>query len=244
MQRKKTTKKASKKRTGKTAKKTRKKRVDKTTRRPAGTASKKTGKKTARRRPSGTSNTAAQPSSPAVSEYRRQAPSTATSRETGNPGSSKKDKCPILVPVDFSAHSEAALEYAADLAERLNAPMAVLHVVHDPGEAPGYYRVKGRKKQLRRLEDVAKELFDEFMDKMIKRNSKCAALRNAQRLLVTGLPVTRILEVAKRLEPRMLIMGSAGRTAISRFVLGSKSEQLLRICPYPVMIVKAPNNEE
>lgn len=153
---------------------------------------------------------------------------------------SKKDKRPILVPVDFSAHSEAALEFAADLAERLGSSIAVLHVVHDPGEAPGYYRVKGRKKQLRRLEDVAEDMLNEFMKKMIKRQPKRTVLRQAKRLLVIGLPATRILEVAEKLKPRMVVMGSAGRTGLSHFLLGSKAEQLVRICPFPVTIVKAP----
>lgn len=39
---------------------------------------------------------------------------------------------PILVPIDFSAHSEAALLLASDLADGLGASLAVLHVVHDP----------------------------------------------------------------------------------------------------------------
>ena len=60
------------------------------------------------------------------------------------------EKAPILVPVDFSPCSRAALDLAAELGSALSAPLVVLHVVHDPGEAPGYYQVKGRKKQLRR----------------------------------------------------------------------------------------------
>ena len=152
------------------------------------------------------------------------------------------DKQPILVPVDFSAHSQAALEYAADLAQCLRLPIAVLHVVHDPGDAPGYYHLKGRKQQLLRLEDIASEMLNEFMDKMVKQHSKYTVLKKAERLLVTGLPVTRILEVADRLEPKMLVMGSAGRTGLSHFLLGSKAEQLLRMCPYPVTIVKLPED--
>lgn len=151
---------------------------------------------------------------------------------------------PILVPLDFSAYSEAALEHAVVLAECLQAPIAVLHVVHDPGDAPGYYQVKGRKKQLRRLEDVAREMLNAFMDKFIKRHPGHAALKKSERLLVTGLPVTRILEVAENLEPRMVVMGSAGRTGLSRFLLGSKTEQLIRVCPFSVTIVKLPNNKK
>jgi len=156
----------------------------------------------------------------------------------------EKDKRPILVPLDFSAYSEAALEYAAELAKCLEVPMVVLHVVHDPGDAPGYYRLKDRKRQLRRLDDIAHEMLDEFMAKMVERHSKCTPLKKAKRLLVTGLPVTRILEVAERLEPKMVVMGSAGRTGLSHFLLGSKTEQLLRLCPFPITVVKLPENQE
>jgi len=122
----------------------------------------------------------------------------------------------------------------------MQSPIAVLHVVHDPGDAPGYYQVKGRKKQLRRLEDVAREMLDEFMDKMAKRHPKHVALQQAKRLLVTGLPVTRILEVAEKLKPSIVVMGSAGRTGLSRMLLGSKAEQVVRTSPYTVTIVKLP----
>jgi nucleotide-binding universal stress UspA family protein len=162
----------------------------------------------------------------------------AASKSLAKLGDLKKGKRPVLVPVDFSAHSEAALAHAAHQAERTQAPLVVLHVVHDPGEAPGYYHVKGRKKQLRRLEDVASEMFDKFMAKMIKRHPKLTAIKKSKRILVSGLPATRILEVAMKVEPRIVVMGSAGRTGLSRFLLGSKAEQLLRTCPYPVTIVK------
>ena len=166
------------------------------------------------------------------------------SRKPSKQDTCTRDEHPILVPVDFSPHSEAALEYAAGLAECLQAPLTVLHVVHDPGDAPGYYHVKGRKKQLLRLEDIAGEMLDEFMAKMVTRHAKYTALKNAESMLVTGLPVTRIMEVAEKLKPKMLIMGSAGRTGLSHFLLGSKAEQLLRLCPFPVTIIKLPELQE
>ncbi len=43
----------------------------------------------------------------------------------------------VLVPIDFSSHSESALIKAAELADMLQAALIVLHVVHDPGEMPG-----------------------------------------------------------------------------------------------------------
>ena len=36
----------------------------------------------------------------------------------------------------------------------------------------------------------------------------------------------------------MVVMGSRGRTGLSRLMLGSKAEQVVRLCPAPVTIVK------
>jgi nucleotide-binding universal stress UspA family protein len=151
---------------------------------------------------------------------------------------SKAKDQPILVPVDFSSFSEAALLCAADLADMIKVPLIVLHVVHDPGEAPGYYAVKGRKKQLHRLEDVAAEMLEEFMDEIKKKHPGNMALKTAQTELVTGLPVNRILEVAEKNHARMIVMGSKGRTGLSHVLLGSKAEQVVHLSPIPVTIVK------
>jgi nucleotide-binding universal stress UspA family protein len=149
-----------------------------------------------------------------------------------------KDK-PILVPVDFSSHSAAALECGTELAEALHVPLLVLHIVHDLGEAPGYYAVKGRGKQLRRMEDVASDMLDEFIREARKKHPKHPALEKAETALVVGLPVNRILEVAKKADARMIVMGSQGRTGLAHALLGSKAEQVVHLSPIPVTIVKA-----
>lgn len=150
----------------------------------------------------------------------------------------ERPRQPILVPVDFSPYSRAALEFAAELASPLRAGLVVLHVVHDPGEAPGYYHVKGRKKQFRKLEDIARQMLKEFMQNMVRANPRRRQLADAKQVLVVGLPVTRTLEVIDQIQPRMVVMGSAGRTGLSRVLLGSKAEQLVRLCPVPITIVK------
>ncbi len=156
----------------------------------------------------------------------------------------QQEKLPILVPVDFSVYSEAALLCAAELAENIGAPLAVLHVVHDPGDAPGYYSVKGRKKQLRRMEDVAADMLDEFVNEARKAHPERHKLAGAETLLVVGLPVTRILETAAKINARMIVMGSQGRTGLKHIMLGSKAEQIVNLSPIPVTIVKAKTKKD
>ncbi len=155
-----------------------------------------------------------------------------------------KDTRPILVPVDFSAHSDAALVAAMELAKTMGAPLTVLHVVHDLAEAPGYYDVKGGKKQIRRLEDVAAEMLDASMQEMQKKYPKSAVLKKATTMLVTGLPVNRILEIAEKISARMIVIGSQGRTGIPRLMLGAKAEQVVRLAPISVLVVKAPKDQK
>lgn len=158
--------------------------------------------------------------------------------------SNKVSTKPVLIPVDFSPSSEAALVLGCQLGSAMKVPVCVLHVVHDPGDAPGYYhQVEGREGELRRLEDLARDMFEKFMLKMAAKHPNLKELKRATTKLVVGLPVTRILEVVERLQPCMVVMGSAGRTGLSHVLLGSKAEQVVRLCPVPVTIVKAVHEE-
>jgi len=156
----------------------------------------------------------------------------------------KNNNQPILVPVDFSSHSETALVCAAELTETLGNPLIILHVVHDPGEAPGYYAVKGRDQQLQRMEDVAAEMLDEFFLHMKKQHPGLPTLQQATTMLVVGLPVNRILEAAEKIHACMIIMGSQGRTGLAHAMLGSKAEQVVHLAPLPVMIVKYGKDDQ
>lgn len=151
---------------------------------------------------------------------------------------------PILVPVDFSPDSEAALRCAAELAMLFKAPLLIVHVVHDPGEAPGYYAVKGHNKHLQKLEDVASGMFQEFMQAFSADHPELVAIGDAETRLVTGLPVNRILELADKSGARMIVMGSQGRTGLARALLGSKAEQVVRLARIPVTIVKSDGTGE
>ncbi len=151
----------------------------------------------------------------------------------------KQDTHPILVPVDFSPHSQAALLQACEMAQCMKQPVVVLHVVHDPAEMPGYYTKLTKKKNLVRIEDLAREMLDHFMEEFKAQHPQLKILKKADAMLVVGLPVTRILQVAEKLDASMIVMGSQGRTGLKHMLLGSKAEQVVRLAPVPVTIVKA-----
>lgn len=149
----------------------------------------------------------------------------------------------ILAPVDFSKHSEAALIFACELADSLPAAIMVLHVVHDPGEMPGYYSKLIKKKRIGRIEDNATEAFREFMAGAVTAHPKLTSLPDAEQLMVIGLPVTRILEVVEILDPTMVVVGSQGRTVMKQMIVGSKAAQIVQLCPAPVTVVKRKKSQ-
>lgn len=150
----------------------------------------------------------------------------------------KSDEQTILVPVDFSSFSEAAVLKACELASCMDIPMVILHVVHDPSEMPGYYSIIAKEKNLVRIEDVAQEMFDQFMETMINAHPELDCLAKAESMLVVGVPVGRIIEVAEMVNASMIVMGSHGRTGLNHVMLGSKAEQVVRHSPVSVTIIK------
>jgi nucleotide-binding universal stress UspA family protein len=149
----------------------------------------------------------------------------------------------ILAAVDFSEDAASAALYAADLANRLEYSLILLHVVHDQAGSPGYYSdkkiKKGEKKRVKRLEEIAGEMMEEFQQKLIdERSDLKRVLKKAQLVIISGLTVTKILQVIEKMTPEMLVLGNRGRTSLKHILLGSKAEQLVRLCPIPVTLVK------
>ena len=111
----------------------------------------------------------------------------------------KRDLKILLVPVDFTSYSEEALVFASELANKLKAKLLVLHVIHDPAEAPGFYTRQRKKKQyLQTMEEAAEEMMEDFLKKMREDYPDQTPIKNATSLLVVGIPVTRIVEIAEK----------------------------------------------
>ena len=146
---------------------------------------------------------------------------------------------PLLVPVDFSDHSRAALEWAASLARQTSVPLVVLHVIHDPEDAPGYYR-RPDADETWTVEASASEMLEQFV---ADSQHEVGDLESLATELVTGVPVQRILEVAERIGAGQIVMGSHGRTGLHHLLLGSKAQSVVQLAPMPVTIVKATPGE-
>lgn len=142
----------------------------------------------------------------------------------------------IVVPLDGSKLAEAALPAAEELARLTHAPIVLLRVVdftrleqYGPyGLALEYASVEPvlaaeRAEAVSYLEDVQRQLSTKGL-------SVTFAVRSG--------PVTREL-VAATQPGDVVVMASHGRGGLSRWLLGSVAEDVVRHAPVPVMIIRA-----
>lgn len=149
---------------------------------------------------------------------------------------------PIVVAVDFSDDSRLALAWAARQAQLEGTTLLILHVVHDPAAAPGFYRQMDEN-WLRPMIDVAEDMLESFLTTAKTDYPNLPALTSAQVRLVSGLPARRITEVAEEANARLVVVGSRGRSGLDAILLGSVAERVVQISRCPVVIVKAPAYE-
>jgi len=138
----------------------------------------------------------------------------------------------ILCPVDFSEHSTQALRFAGRLAEVYRAEVIVLHA--QQFEFPIYFTVaqtEDLKAQLRKNERAASSYLDAYVNEHLPASVKRSAV------LKEGDPVAEILAVLKDYQAGLVVMGTHGRTGLTRVRLGSVMESVLRVAEAPVLSV-------
>jgi nucleotide-binding universal stress UspA family protein len=144
---------------------------------------------------------------------------------------------PILVAADFSDNSMTAVIWAIDIAIALNASVVLIHIVHDRAEGPGYYR-HDKQDAMRPMEDIAGKMMQKFLKSLSDKSPNYESFKDLETRIVTGLPVTRILETAENIDAKLIVMGSQGLTGLAHLLIGSKAEQVVRLSNIPVTIVK------
>jgi nucleotide-binding universal stress UspA family protein len=115
----------------------------------------------------------------------------------------------ILVPVDFSAHSEKAVRYATTVANRFGARVKLLHVVEDPFVS-GAWSSEAFVPNMPELLDQLIEAAQEQMAALKKRLAAHGFV--AETAVLTGQPAQTILEQAKVGRFDLIVMGTHGRT--------------------------------
>ena len=140
----------------------------------------------------------------------------------------------VLVPVDGSEGSERALEYALD--ELPEATITLIHVVNPVSTysygGDDYFDAEGYQ--------AAMEQRREKGQKLLAACREIAADRgvDAESILTPGSPAEEILEAAEADGVDQIVMGSRGRSGVSRVLFGSVAETVTRRASVPVTIVR------
>ncbi len=150
---------------------------------------------------------------------------------------------PILVAIDFSADSEAALLWACKFTKCSDAPLIILHVVHDPADAPGFYRNQ-EDDWSAPMAAVAYRMAEDFMTKMSEKHPTLKPLQDVRIEFLQGLPPGRIVEFSEKENAQIIIMGSCGRSGLAHILLGSVTERVAQLSKVPVVIVKTDEKAE
>lgn len=140
----------------------------------------------------------------------------------------------ILAPSDFSTHSERAVRYACQLAERLNAPLHLLHVLSEivpagpdpllmPVMPPQFYKEN---------EDRAVETLSRLPDPTWEKPPSIV------RAVRWGSPVDTIVSYAVDHRIGIIVIATHGRTGLSHVLLGSVAERIVREAPCPVLTIR------
>lgn len=137
----------------------------------------------------------------------------------------------ILHPTDYSESSRPALELACALARDFGAKLVVCHVSPPPiitaGEGVGVivdFPTGEAEQMTARLKQVLPD------DPQI---------RVAHELL-RGDPASEIVRLADEAKADLIVMGTHGRRGITRFLMGSVAEGVMRHAPCPVLTVRGP----
>jgi len=138
----------------------------------------------------------------------------------------------IIATIDFSEISDELVEQAATLAEAFTAKLHLLHVAAPNPDFAGYEagpkvvrdaRAQELREEHQRLNDYAARLRERKID--------------AKALMVQGPTVEMILKETRALEADLIIVGSHGKGALYRALLGSVSEGVVRGATQPVLVI-------
>ena len=143
----------------------------------------------------------------------------------------------ILVPVDFSECSRAALEDAAVLAERVDASIDVLHVWDTPHYVGPEFLIREPGETGHPLQEAAFAQAETEMDEFLSGFPQRERFRVR---LESGKPYETIIKLAADEHYDAIVMGTHGRSGLSHLLIGSVAEKVVRTAPCPVMTIRRP----
>jgi nucleotide-binding universal stress UspA family protein len=148
----------------------------------------------------------------------------------------------ILVPVDGSATATAGLDEALELARLTGGRVRVLHVIDDlpfvlAGEGYGAASVD----VLAMLKEGAQAVLKQGRERAESRGVEVDTVMSDG---TRGRLCDQVAAQAQRWAADLIVIGTHGRRGIGRALLGSDAEQVLRVAPVPVLLVRQPDRPD
>jgi nucleotide-binding universal stress UspA family protein len=144
----------------------------------------------------------------------------------------------ILVPIDFSPHSDEALRVAGSLAKAFDAPLTMLHVF----SPPVYPMPEGA---FVTLPAAYAELIDATRTRLEEITAKFKKAHEGVKIdstTVEGVPFREIITFARKGGHDLIVMGTHGRTGLKHVFLGSVAEKVVRKASCAVLTVRLPGH--
>jgi nucleotide-binding universal stress UspA family protein len=155
----------------------------------------------------------------------------------------------ILVPVDFSVHSEKACKMAVNIAGKLQINLVLMHcyinpIIHSVPFSDVYAYDSSIIARMEYSEENANNEFQKFVTKMAEEIGREKWKSVAPEYIIkSGYPDDDILAFARKYNSQLIVMGSAGRNA-PYGTLGSIAADIMYNSTVPVMIVPEDTPEE
>ena len=140
----------------------------------------------------------------------------------------------IVHPSDFSRASGTAFLKAVALAKENRAELLLVHVLLPPTPFIGDGYVSP--KTYDELEAAARRGGQRQLAKLVAKAQKAGVRVKA--LLLEGVPYDQIVRAAKSKRADLIVMGTHGRTGLSKFFMGSVAERVIPLAPCPVLTVR------
>jgi universal stress protein A len=143
----------------------------------------------------------------------------------------------ILVPVDFSEHSTAALEVAVEFASVFDAKLHLLHCyqIQPGGISP--YGIAIPAEYFTEIRDAASQQLAQWQAKHIPAGIPVDASTMSEA------PSEAIVMTAKEIGADLIVMGTRGLSGFKHVMFGSVAERTVRLAPCPVTTVHAPDSK-
>ncbi len=140
----------------------------------------------------------------------------------------------ILVPTDFSACANNALEYAIFLAKKMDAEIVLLSAYHIPSSGAATIVVNIQ-------EDLRKETQEE-LDALIAKKSKKYSWLKLTSIVDFNIPSNSIVRMVNNIEFDMVVLGTTGATGMKDIFLGSTTSAIIDKVKIPILAVPLNSN--